>query len=123
MRSDVSRRLAEAVTPGPLGRAVVVLTPLLLATLLSGNATWLQAGLVTISTFIAMDRSGLAPLGVVLHGAAVLAGFLLHPSSPSPARSHSPRRWWNGGISATDNGRSGRRRDRLRLRAGRACAA
>jgi hypothetical protein len=31
---------------------------------------------VTISTFIAMQRSGLAPLGVLLHGMAFVAGFM-----------------------------------------------
>ena len=31
---------------------------------------------MTISAYIAMDRSGLAPLGVVLHGLAITAGFI-----------------------------------------------
>jgi len=77
MLAGTARWLKEATNPGPLGRAVIVLTPVLIATLLSGNAIWLEAGIVTVSTFIGMDRSGLAPLGVVLHGLAILAGFLL----------------------------------------------
>jgi hypothetical protein len=77
MPADALRWLKETTTPGPLGRAIVVLTPVLIMTLLTSNATWLEAGIVTASTFIGMERSGLAPLGMVLHGLAILAGFLL----------------------------------------------
>lgn len=57
-------------------RAVIVLTPPILLALISGDGTWLRAALVTISTFIAMERSGLAPLGTLLHGAAIIVCYL-----------------------------------------------
>jgi hypothetical protein len=57
-------------------RAVIVLTPLVLLAMISGESIWLRAALVTISTFIAMERSGLAPLGTLLHGAAILVSYL-----------------------------------------------
>jgi Fusaric acid resistance protein-like len=57
-------------------RAVIVLTPLILLAMISGNGIWLRAALVTISTFLAMERSGLAPLGTLLHGVAIVASYL-----------------------------------------------
>jgi hypothetical protein len=63
-------------TGGTLGRALLVLAPLVIAALATGNPAWLRAGLVTISSFIAMERSGLTPLGVLLHGLIVIACFL-----------------------------------------------
>jgi hypothetical protein len=69
--------LESAITPGPLGRGILVLAPVVLAAVWTGQATWLQAGMVTISTFIGMERGGAAPLGVLLHGIAILGGFLL----------------------------------------------
>jgi Fusaric acid resistance protein-like len=57
-------------------RAVIVLTPLILLALISGRSIWLRAALVTVSTFIAMERSGLAPLGTLLHGAAIIVCYL-----------------------------------------------
>jgi hypothetical protein len=67
--------MAEVET-GALGRAMLVLAPLVLAAALSGDANWLLAAIVTVSAYIAMERSGLAPLGVVLHGLAIVAGFM-----------------------------------------------
>jgi hypothetical protein len=57
-------------------RAVIVLTPLVLLAMILGDDIWLRAALVTISTFIAMERSGLAPLGTLLHGAAIIVSYL-----------------------------------------------
>ena len=57
-------------------RAVIVLTPLILLAMISGDGIWLRAALVTISTFIAMERSGLAPLGTLLHGVAIIVSYL-----------------------------------------------
>jgi hypothetical protein len=57
-------------------RAVIVLTPLTLLAMISGDSIWLRAALVTISTFIAMERSGLAPLGTLLHGVAIIVSYL-----------------------------------------------
>jgi hypothetical protein len=57
-------------------RAVLVLMPLVLLAMISGDGIWLRAALITISTFIAMERSGLAPLGTLLHGAAIIICYL-----------------------------------------------
>ncbi|WP_263352045.1 FUSC family protein [Acidicapsa acidisoli] len=57
-------------------RAVIVLTPLILLAWISGEGIWLRAALVTVSAFIAMERSGLAPIGTILHGAAIIVCYL-----------------------------------------------
>lgn len=57
-------------------RAAMALAPLIFVACWSGDVTWLRAAVVTISTFIAMERSGLAPLGVALQGLAIMLGFL-----------------------------------------------
>lgn len=59
-----------------LARSSLVLAPLVLVAAWSANSDWLLAAIVTISAYIAMDRSGLAPLGVVLHGLAIAVGFI-----------------------------------------------
>lgn len=71
----VTRRLREEINGRIFLRASLVLAPLILLAAWSGDPIWLRAGLITISTFIGMERSGLAPLGVVLHGIAILLGF------------------------------------------------
>jgi hypothetical protein len=60
-----------------IGRAIPLLLPLLALSIWTGNTLWLNAAVVTISTFLAIERVHLAPLGVLLHGAAILAGFCL----------------------------------------------
>jgi hypothetical protein len=67
--------LQDEINGRILLRAVLVLSPLVLLAALSGDAIWLRAAIVTISSFIGFERSGLAPLGVLLHGIAILAGF------------------------------------------------
>ncbi|MBV6322429.1 FUSC family protein [Duganella violaceipulchra] len=57
-------------------RAALALVPMLLLVWWTGDKVWLQATVVTMSTFIGMERCGLAPLGVVLHGMAILFGFM-----------------------------------------------
>ena len=47
------------------------------AALGTGDPMWMHAALVTVSVFIATEQTGLAPLGVALHGLAVVAGFLI----------------------------------------------
>lgn len=56
-------------------RAAMALAPSLLLACWSGNAGWLRAAIVTISMLVAMERSGLAPLGVALQGLAIMLGF------------------------------------------------
>jgi hypothetical protein len=58
-------------------QALLVLAPLVLLAVWSGNPVWLRASIVTISAYIGFERSGLTPLGVVVHGFAILAAFAL----------------------------------------------
>jgi hypothetical protein len=60
-----------------LVRALLVLAPPSAAALGTGDPMWMHAALVTVSVFIATEQTGLAPLGVALHGLAVVAGFLI----------------------------------------------
>jgi hypothetical protein len=60
-----------------LGRALLVLTPLIAATFGTGDPLWMLASLVTASSFIAMEQVKLAPLGVALYGLAIAIGYLL----------------------------------------------
>jgi len=60
-----------------LARALLVLAPPIAAALGTGDPLWMHAALVTVSVFIATEQTGLAPLGVALHGLAVVAGFLI----------------------------------------------
>jgi len=70
------RQIDRTVDTRSLARAVLVLAPLVAAALSTGNPQWMYAALVTASAFIAMERTGLAPLGVALHGLAIGTGFL-----------------------------------------------
>jgi hypothetical protein len=45
------------------------------AAFITGDPRWFKSGLVAISCFIAAERVELMPLGVVVHGLAVLAGY------------------------------------------------
>ena len=60
-----------------LARAAVVIAPLVLLASLSSDVVWLRAGIVAISSFIALERANLAPVGVALHGVAMAAGFMV----------------------------------------------
>ncbi|MBU3893205.1 FUSC family protein [Serratia rubidaea] len=53
-----------------------MLTPVLALTLLTGDANWLKASVVTISLFIVYERVELAPLGVACHALVLLLAFL-----------------------------------------------
>ena len=69
-----------------LYRAAIVLFPLFMAAMVSGETAWLQASLVSVSGLVAVDRSGMAPAGVVLHGLSIAVGFTaLVLSSANPA--------------------------------------
>lgn len=69
------RHVAAHLDLRALGLATLVVAPLALAAWLQGDARWLQAALVTMSAFIAMDRAKLAPVGVVLQMAVTLASY------------------------------------------------
>jgi hypothetical protein len=66
---------------GMLSRGALQLAPIFVAGLLRGNPIWFQVEIVTISTFIAAERSRLAPLGVLLHALVIVLGYLAITSS------------------------------------------
>jgi hypothetical protein len=57
--------------------AALVLAPLVAVATASGQPIWLEAGIVSGSAFIVMEKTNLAPLGVALHGVAIALGFLV----------------------------------------------
>lgn len=75
------QRMAKAIDAeirfGPAGRAVLILAPLGLLAVLTGNDMWLRAAVAAISVFIASLRAGLAPLGSLLHGLVICACFFI----------------------------------------------
>lgn len=82
----IALRFTQIFDREALYKAMIVLLPLFTAAMISGDAMWLQASLVTVSALIAVDRSGMAPAGVLLHGLSITAGFTaLVLSSASPA--------------------------------------
>ncbi|EDZ99140.1 conserved hypothetical protein [Burkholderia sp. H160] len=52
--------------PRMLSRGAIVLAPIFIAGLVTGDPIWFRAEIVTVSVFIAAERSRLAPLGVLL---------------------------------------------------------
>jgi Fusaric acid resistance protein-like len=70
-------KLHESINWRALSLAGVILLPLVAAAIITRDSLWLQAALVTISAYIAVERSGTAPLGVVLHGAAMALSYLV----------------------------------------------
>lgn len=72
----MANKFNRIVDVDAITRSSLVLAPLVLAAAVSGKEVWLQASLVTISAYIAERRSALAPLGVLLHGFAIAAGYL-----------------------------------------------
>lgn len=73
---SLSRLIKQEIKFPALAGAALVLAPLILAAAITGQPIWLRAGLIAISTFIGMERAGLAPLGVLLHGLAIITGFM-----------------------------------------------
>ncbi len=57
-----------------LSRGALQLAPIFIAGLLTGNPIWLRVEIVTISTFIAAERSRLAPLALPSHTWSHLGG-------------------------------------------------
>ena len=60
-----------------LARLSLALVPIIVITLLSGDVVWLKAAIVAVSSFIALERADLAPIGVSLHGLTMAAGFMV----------------------------------------------
>jgi hypothetical protein len=62
----------------PLGRALLALSPFIALFIFSRNTQWLAtAALISICTTITQERLSLAPVGVVLHGMAIMFGFIV----------------------------------------------
>jgi len=59
-----------------LSRGAMLLAPIFIAGLVIGNPMWFRVEIVTVSAFIAAERSRLAPLGVLLHALVVGLGFV-----------------------------------------------
>ena len=76
MCTTMAAKFARLFDTEALTESSLVLAPLVLGAFVSEREVWLQASLVTISSYIALKRSDLAPLGVVIHGFAIAAGFL-----------------------------------------------
>ncbi len=75
--SALLHQIDHVVDRRALSRALLVLAPLIVAAFATGDPLWMPAALATAASFIAMEQVGLAPLGVALHGLAIVAGFLL----------------------------------------------
>lgn len=70
-------RLTSEIKIWPLLRALAALSPFVVLALVTGNALWMKASLLAISTVIAEDRLALRPVGVAAHGLAIIAGTYL----------------------------------------------
>jgi Fusaric acid resistance protein-like len=72
-----ARHLGKEFEAKAAARAALVLAPLVAVAFASGRSIWLQAAIVSGSAFIVMEKTNLAPLGVVLHGAVIAVCFLV----------------------------------------------
>jgi hypothetical protein len=70
----------------PLSRSLLAVSPAAVLFLISGDDRWLTVmALVTMCAVIVEERLSLAPFGVLLHGLAIMAGFVgLSTASVSP---------------------------------------
>ena len=59
-----------------LSRGTVLLAPIFIAGLVTGDPMWFRAQIVTVSVFIASERSRLSPVGVLLHALTIGLGVL-----------------------------------------------
>jgi hypothetical protein len=64
-----------------LSRGAILLAPIFIAGLVTGDPMWFRAEIVTVSVFIAAERSRLAPLGVLLHTLVIGCCFLTMTAS------------------------------------------
>lgn len=77
MIAAIRGRLASEIAWGPLGRALVFVALLLVFSLSGNQRLWMQASLVGLCTLLTHERLGLAASGMMLHGAAIVAGYIL----------------------------------------------
>ncbi|MBU7440213.1 FUSC family protein [Paraburkholderia fungorum] len=62
-------------------RGAMLLAPVFIMGLITGNPIWFRVQIVTVSVFIAAERSRLAPLGVLLHTLVIGCCFLTMTAS------------------------------------------
>lgn len=75
--ASIWRQIQTVVDGRALARALLaLLLPLALA-LVSGKSEWLAVAIVPVALLIGLDRSQLAPLGVLAHAAAICGGFVI----------------------------------------------
>lgn len=75
-RSAFAARAGRAFDLPTLGRTLAVCAPTIALYGATGDARWLLASIATVSIAIAVERVGIAPLGALAQGAAIVAGFL-----------------------------------------------
>ncbi|AJY32662.1 putative membrane protein [Burkholderia thailandensis 34] len=77
-RGALAARIGAAFDLPTLGRTLVVCAPAIALYGATGDARWLLASIATIAIAIAIavERVGIAPLGALAQGAAIIAGFL-----------------------------------------------
>jgi hypothetical protein len=68
--------LAPVIHWRALVRAFVILAPMIFAFGYTNDPLWLLGALVATCSLVAADRSDLTPLGAIVHGALVTAGWL-----------------------------------------------
>ena len=71
-----SSYLARELHTRQIWRALLVSLPVLVAFWWSGDRLWLQSAVIALATLIGLERVGLAPLGVLLHGVLTLLCFM-----------------------------------------------
>lgn len=75
-RSALAARAGRAFDLPTLGRTLAVCAPTIALYGATGDARWLLASIATVSIAIAVERVGIAPLGALAQGSAIVAGFL-----------------------------------------------
>ncbi|WP_063534217.1 FUSC family protein [Burkholderia sp. MSMB1589WGS] len=87
IRAALAARIGHAFDLPTLGRTLIVCAPTIALYGATDDARWLLASIATVSIAIAVERVGIAPLGALAQGAAIIAGFLSlsHALSAWPA--------------------------------------
>lgn len=75
-RSALAARAGRAFDLPTLGRTLAVCAPTIALYGATGDVRWLLASIATVSIAIAVERVGIAPLGALAQGTAIVAGFL-----------------------------------------------
>ncbi len=70
-------QLAGEIKGWALLRAAIVLLPFWTLSVVMADPLWIEVSLLAIATMIVEDRLDLKPLGVLLHGTAIISGIYL----------------------------------------------